>query len=127
MMRTERYKYIIYRENEDEELYDMQEDPGEQHNLSKNTLYAQVLDQLRQQFKKYTVNHIDPFFTQESIINQKWRSHEVGYHHHQGDSSIAYYLKNIRPLEKKDDLKALEKAKKQMLKNSRNSYYKCKT
>lgn len=124
MMRTERYKYIVYQENNDEELYDMVNDPGEMTNLSHKAESAALLEEMRAQFKHYVANNVDPFFTQEAVIDKRWRSHDLGYHNHKGDSSIDLYLKTIRPLEKSGDQKAIEKARKAVLTSSRLSYCK---
>ncbi len=119
MMRTEKYKYIVYRENEDEELYDLERDPGEMNNLSRNIHYSDILETMRQQFKQYVAEQVDPFFTQEALIDHRWRQHKIGYQHHKGDSSIDLYLRNIRPLENSGDVKAVEKAKKMVLDRAR--------
>lgn len=119
MMRTEKYKYIVYRENEDEELYDLESDSGEMNNLSRNIHYSDILETMRQQFKRYVAEQVDPFFTQEALIDHRWRQHKIGYQHHKGDSSIDLYLRNIRPLENSGDVKAVEKAKKMVLDRAR--------
>lgn len=74
--------------------------------------------------KNYVANSVDPFFTQEAVIDKRWRSHALGYHHHKGDSSIDLYLKTIRPLERSGDQKAIAAARKAVLTSSRLSYYK---
>ncbi len=124
MMRTEKYKYIVYREDSDEELYDMINDQGEMKNLSKDPAFASVLEEMRSRFKNYVANTVDPFFTQEVVVDKRWRSHELGYHNHEGDSSIDIYLREIRPLEKKKDVKAIEAAKQAVVTAARGSYCK---
>ncbi|PSW25455.1 sulfatase [Photobacterium swingsii] len=121
MMRTERYKYIVYQEDNDEELYDLLTDPGEKKNLSKMSEFYPLLTQMRAQFKSYLAEQVDPFLTQEAVIDQRWRAHPVGYKHHKGDSSIDLYLRNIRPLEKQQDYAAVEKAKREVIAKARAS------
>lgn len=49
MVRTERYKYIVYSEGEDrEQLFDMDTDPGEQQDLSQSNIHEKVLHHHRQ-------------------------------------------------------------------------------
>ena len=43
MIRTDRYKYIIYANDEKEQLFDLQNDPGELKNLASNPEYTPVL------------------------------------------------------------------------------------
>ena len=47
MIRTPRWKYFFYTDGE-EYLYDMQADPGEEHNLSKEPQYRKLADELKQ-------------------------------------------------------------------------------
>ena len=52
-MRTERYKLIHYYEPPEEfELYDLQEDPSELHNLYGETSYATLTQDLRQRIRE---------------------------------------------------------------------------
>ena len=48
MVRTSRYKYIAYAQNEVDQLFDMQEDPGETRNLSADPQYVSVLKEHRE-------------------------------------------------------------------------------
>lgn len=47
MIRTERYKYIAYKDDPVEQLFDMQADPGETRNLSVDASHADVLAEHR--------------------------------------------------------------------------------
>ena len=52
-VRTDRYKYIHYWEVPEEfELYDLQEDPGELHNLYGDKRYAELTAHLRDRLEK---------------------------------------------------------------------------
>ena len=52
-VRTERYKLIHYYEAPEEfELYDLQEDPGELHNLYGEASYATLTRDLRQRIRE---------------------------------------------------------------------------
>ena len=46
MMRTERYKYVS-RTQEDDELYDLEQDPGERVNRIHDPAYAAVVNEMR--------------------------------------------------------------------------------
>ena len=45
MVRTERYKYITYLDDPVEQLFDMQDDPGETVNLAASSRYTSILDE----------------------------------------------------------------------------------
>ena len=60
MIRTASWKYFFYTDNE-EYLYDMQADPGEENNLIGNPAYRQLADDLKQ---KATVNWLSNGFAQ---------------------------------------------------------------
>jgi N-acetylglucosamine-6-sulfatase len=59
-VRTERYKYVLNDTPDDiqEELYDLQEDPGELKNQASNPHYTNVLQRLRQELKR--LRHHEP-------------------------------------------------------------------
>lgn len=60
-VRTERYKLIHFYNDIDEwELYDLQEDPTEMHNLYGQPGYEQVTEDLRAELKKLQVQYQDP-------------------------------------------------------------------
>ncbi len=60
-VRTDRYKFIHYYEAPEEfEMYDLQEDPGENHNLYGNAKYASLASDLRgrlEELRKETDDH----------------------------------------------------------------------
>ena len=47
MIRTNRYKYIAYKDDPIEQLFDMQKDPGETRNLSVDDAAQQALEEHR--------------------------------------------------------------------------------
>ena len=60
-VRTERYKLIHFYNDIDEwELYDLQEDPTEMHNLYGQPGYEQVTEDLRAELKKLQAQYQDP-------------------------------------------------------------------
>lgn len=84
MVRTHRWKYTIYREQDAEELYDLEQDPGETRNLAADPGHADALAEMRQRFTAYCAETDDPFTTLAWKADARWRSHPVGYHHHEG-------------------------------------------
>ncbi|XOO18363.1 sulfatase [Edwardsiella ictaluri] len=122
MLRTDRYKYIIYKENEEEELYDLQQDPGETHNLAHSAEHQEQRQALRARFDDYVRNQIDPFYSQEAIIDRRWRSHLPGYHNHQGQTSIQVYQKEIRPLIMNKEFEKAREVRLALYRQARASY-----
>lgn len=51
MVRTPRYKYITYKDDLVEQLFDMKDDPGETKNLAKSSKYASILAEHRKLLK----------------------------------------------------------------------------
>jgi choline-sulfatase len=47
MVRTQRYKYITYKDDPVEQLFDMIDDPGETKNLATGSKYASTLTEHR--------------------------------------------------------------------------------
>lgn len=84
MLRTKRYKYCIYREGDGEELYDMEEDPWEQKNLSKDSNYLSILQKHRKLFEEYLEESEDDFRSLDWKADKRWRTHSVGYSNHRG-------------------------------------------
>ncbi len=65
-IRTERYKLIHYYEAPEEfELYDLQEDPGELHNLYGDPRYASLTSDLRQRLEELRKQTDDQYIYQE--------------------------------------------------------------
>ncbi len=59
LLRTDQFAYILYEDGSDE-LYDMQADPGQSHNLAASPGFAQTKQQLQQQlFDIADLTHVD--------------------------------------------------------------------
>jgi choline-sulfatase len=84
MLRTERYKYTKYIEGDDEELYDLENDPGETHNLISNPVYSKVLKEHRELLREHLKKTNDNFFSLDFKADKRWRSHKLGYQYHEG-------------------------------------------
>lgn len=87
MIRTQRYKYTRYLEDDGEELFDLQEDPGETKNQAGNPDYAEQLERHRRLLQDHIERTNDPFFEMEWKADERWRSHPVGFEHHTGPST----------------------------------------
>lgn len=65
-IRTDRYKLIHFYDNSDQwELFDLQEDPNELHNLIDNPGYTEIKNDLTEQLQQLQIQYKDP------IINNK--------------------------------------------------------
>ena len=84
MLRTERYKYTKYIEGDGEELYDLENDPGETHNLISNPVYSKVLKEHRELLREHLKKTNDNFFSLDFKADKRWRSHKLGYQYHEG-------------------------------------------
>lgn len=82
MVRSERYKYTHYLEDQGEELFDMQQDPGETRTLHKDAAYAPVLADHHAMLRKHVADTGDPYFSQAVFVPQAFRTHPLGYEHH---------------------------------------------
>ena len=84
MIRTEQYKYTRYIEDEGEELYDLIQDPLEQKNLACDSEYADILTKMRGLLNRHLDQTADPFESLSYEVDERWRSHEIGYQNHRG-------------------------------------------
>jgi choline-sulfatase len=84
MVRTERYKYIHFLEDNFEELYDLEKDPYEMKNIAKEVYSSTVLENHRKLLKEYIKETKDPYYSLSVKVDKKWRSHEIGYQNHRG-------------------------------------------
>ncbi len=91
MIRTNRYKYTSYLEGKGEELYDMKKDPKEQTNLAKNPKYKKIVKEHRALLNDYVQKTKDDFFTLKVQVDKEFRTHKLGYPHHEGTSLFEKY------------------------------------
>ena len=62
MLRTEKYKYIVYSEGRlREQLFDMQKDPGEMNNLALDSSHAKMLNRHRKRLAEWCKDNGDSF------------------------------------------------------------------
>lgn len=84
MIRNDRFKYIHYLEGNGEELYDLHEDPHEMRNIASIEYYKSELEKMRKLFRKYIEESSDPYLSLDYKVENRWRTHPVGYHNHEG-------------------------------------------
>jgi choline-sulfatase len=84
MIRTARFKYTHYLEGNSEELYDLENDPGEMKNLAAAPGFVRVLDEHRDLLRQHIATTGDPYFSLEWKADKRWRSHAPGYRNHRG-------------------------------------------
>lgn len=84
MIKTENYKYIHYLEDSFEELYDLKNDIYEQINIANDCNYKKILVEMRKLFKLYLIKEKDNYLSLTYKVDNKWRSHKIGYHNHKG-------------------------------------------
>ncbi len=87
MLRTERYKYTCYREEEGEELYDLENDPLEMKTLIDDPKYAEILKEHRELFALYIKETDDDFLSLDWKADKRWRSHVPGFRCHEGPAA----------------------------------------
>lgn len=87
MVRTERYKYTRYIEDGGEELFDLQNDPGETRTLAYDPAHQAILAGHRAILESHLAATADPFLTMEWKADPRWRSHPVGYPNHCGPAA----------------------------------------
>ncbi len=90
MLRSGRYKYMVYLEGNGEELYDLEQDPAERRNLVKDPVHAPVLARMRNLMDGYLSETDDTFRSQSWKADPRWRSHELGWRHHVGVAAPQY-------------------------------------
>jgi choline-sulfatase len=78
MIRTPRYKYTHFREDNGEELYDLANDPGEKRNLAPDSKFAAVLDQHRKLLRDHVAKTGDTYFNEPVVVKKGLRTHADG-------------------------------------------------
>ena len=84
MIRTERFKYTCFREDEGEELYDLDNDPGETRTLIDDPEFKDVLEHHRALLRKHCEQTGDPFFSQQAEFKE-------GMHKHSRDEKCPFH------------------------------------
>ncbi len=87
MIRTARYKYVRYLENDEEEFYDLESDPWETRILVNDPASQEVLEEHRTLLRRHLDETSDLFTDLAVVVDPKWRSHAPGYLNHQGPSA----------------------------------------
>ena len=87
MIRSPRYKYTHYLEDNGEELYDMQNDPGERFNLVHQAKYQSLLKEHRKMLNNYIKQTKDDYKRLKVKVDNKYRKHIPGYPNHEGQST----------------------------------------
>lgn len=87
MIRSSRYKYTHYLEGNGEELYDLQNDPGEQINLAYDPAYSTILAEHRSMLDDYIRRTNDDYRSLEVKADKCWREHPIGYPNHKSSVS----------------------------------------
>ena len=88
MIRKGDVKYIKYLEGNGEELYLLDKDPGEKHNVK--DFEPEILSQMRALLDKHIQDTDDPFYSLEVKADKRWRSHKLGYDNHRGIAAPEY-------------------------------------
>ncbi len=110
MLRTKDYKYTVYRENNDEQLFDLKKDPGENYSLVNDPAYSEVLADMRERFKNYVAATNDNFYQQSVTVDPQWRSHKPGYPNHTGGSAMDAIIEKRKAINEAKAAKDLQGA-----------------
>jgi arylsulfatase A-like enzyme len=65
-----RFKYIFWAPDGSEQLFDLKEDPGELHDLSKETRHQSKLKDWRQRMVKHFAERGEPFVKHGKLLNR---------------------------------------------------------
>lgn len=78
LVRTRRYAYIHYREDQAEELFDLETDPGQTRNLAADPAHAGVLAEHRRLLNEHVRRTGDPYFEYVVVLPANRRTHADG-------------------------------------------------
>lgn len=87
MVRARRFKYTHYLEGGGEELFDLENDPGERFNLAREPNRRTTLVRFRKLLREHVARAGDPYFSLEVRVDSKWRAHAPGYPNHRGPAA----------------------------------------
>lgn len=87
LVRSPGWAYMRWREDDAEELYDLAADPGQTRNRAADPACAGALARHRAWLQEHCAASGDPFFSLPWKAEDRWRSHAVGYRHHQGPAA----------------------------------------
>lgn len=93
MIRKDNVKYIRYLEDDGEELYLLDRDPFEKHNVAKDE--PELLANMRALLDSYIKDSEDPFYSLPVKADKRWRSHSCGYQNHRGPTAPEELSSNI--------------------------------
>jgi choline-sulfatase len=91
MVRTERYKYTHYLEDNREELYDLRNDPGEMRNLALLPEMAAELARHRWLLEDYLVATGDPYRSLKPVVDPMFRAAKASFREYGGPVAPDYY------------------------------------
>lgn len=92
MIRSNRYKYTSYLEDGGEELFDLENDPGEVRSLVNVPEFKAVLEQHRAMLQRHIKETGDNFPEQEVNVDPCWREHSPGYQNHIGTCAPDFHM-----------------------------------
>jgi choline-sulfatase len=75
LVRTRRHTYIHYREDQAEELFDLETDPGQTRNLAADPACARVLAEHRRLLNEHVQRTGDPYFEYAVVLPANRRKH----------------------------------------------------
>lgn len=87
MLREARWKYVHYREDGGEQLFDLAADPGETRNLARDPAHAGEIARLRAGLAAHVAATADPYPTLATTVDPCWRAHAPGQLHHAGPTA----------------------------------------
>ncbi|MDQ8193612.1 sulfatase-like hydrolase/transferase [Coraliomargarita sp. SDUM461004] len=95
MVRTEQFKYTHYLEDGQEELYDLQTDPGEMHNLANSDDMLEDLQRHRDLLEQHLRTSHDPYRSLKPKAAPIFRQTATSYQHFSGPVAPEFYtIKN---------------------------------